>query len=103
MGLCNCHHHACRRHRVSEHRPSCPWHPTLHTMPATQLPLVEPASGIDGAFPFSFLYGGGASHPLPVEHHALDATHVADVSKWISFDQHRSEERRVGKECRSRW
>src|ERR1044071_10315880 len=35
----------------------------------------------------------------PVQH--LQLRKITDVTQW--FQKHRSEERRVGKECRSRW
>src|ERR1017187_9366848 len=47
--------------------------------------------------------GGNCRHELS-RFHRLGCP-VADVARWgrSTFGRHRSEERRVGKECRSRW
>src|SRR5256884_5737559 len=58
----------------------------------------------DGKIPTLYAWSLGVQRELPWKM-ALDATYVGNLGRHLQYitDLNRSEERRVGKECRSRW
>ena len=40
---------------------------------------------------------------LNISRHTIDMFSKRFIGQWLQSESHRSEERRVGKECRSRW
>src|SRR3989441_12760710 len=65
-------------------------------------PVGRPGSALDNAVIESW-HSTVESGLRRVEHFATRAAARARVAAWIEDYNHRSEERRVGKECRSRW